>query len=54
MRRSDDDEKLAWYQAVWNWLPRIEIARVLRDYHIDFTDKLAGDVAAGIVVAGEK
>lgn len=37
----------------WNFLPRIELARVFSSYRIDFTDKLAGDVAAGIVVAGE-
>ena len=53
MRPSDDETKQPWYQTAWNWLPRIEIARILRDYHIDLTDKLAGDVAAGIVVAGE-
>lgn len=39
--------------TAWNFLPRIELARVLAGYSIDFTDKLAGDVAAGIVVAGE-
>lgn len=39
--------------TAWNFLPRIELARVLANYRVDFTDKLAGDIAAGIVVAGE-
>ncbi|KAA0146684.1 hypothetical protein FNF31_06091 [Cafeteria roenbergensis] len=37
--------------TAWNFLPRIELARVLANYRVDFTDKLAGDIAAGIVVA---
>lgn len=41
-------------QVAWGFLPRVELVSVLANYGTDFTDKFSGDVAAGIVVAGEQ
>jgi len=40
-------------RAIAAWLPRVELISVLANYGNGFGGKLAGDVAAGAVIASE-
>jgi hypothetical protein len=53
MADESDSRRRTWLQAAVASLPRIELLSVLSNYSTDFGDKLAGDLSAGIVVAGE-
>ena len=49
----DSKTRRSAVRTLWGLLPRVELVSVLANYGTDFADKISGDVAAGIVVAGE-